>query len=312
MGETMLLNVLLAAGIACADLPSSDIDVRDLSRAQLEQIDSAKSTCWQANVHLGRINMVDGEFDKGIEYFSAAVEQAPENSMTHTFLGRAYLSRAGRDSSLGDAGDGVDHLETAISLDPENLDARETLAGFHRAAPWIAGGDMDEADEQGRYIRERDLQRGVMVLAANRMADGDEDEAIELLRETLDADPELKELAVQLGIAYHMQEDFDAAFEVLNKYAAPADADPMAIYQLGRTAALSGKFLDEGRAAMRRYIAMAEVDDTLGVAPSPAWWRLGMIEQHAGNADAARAAYTKALELDPDNKQAQAALKKLK
>lgn len=308
----MLLNILFAAGISCAGLPPTDVDVRSLEQEQREEIAAATGDCWQANVHLGRINMVGGEFDKGIEYFEAAVEQVPENSMTHTFLGRAYMSRAGRDSSLGDAGDGVDHLEKAISLDPENLDARETLAGFHRAAPWIAGGDMDVADEQGEFIRERDPQRGVLVLAANRIADGDEDDAIELLRATLDAHPEWDNVALQLGIFHHMEDQYEEAFSVLSEYAAPADANPMLVYQLGRTAALSGKFLDEGRTAMQRYIELAEADNTLGVPPAPAWWRLGMIEQHAGNADAARAAYTKALEFDPDNKQAQAALKKLK
>lgn len=308
----MLLNVLLAAGIACADLPPTDIDVRELDAKQHEHIVAAVDDCWKANVHLGRISMVDGEFDQGIEYFSVAVEQAPENSMAHTFLGRAYMSRAGRDSSLGDAGDGVDHLEKAISLDPENLDARETLASFHRAAPWFAGGRMRIADEQGAFIRERDPRRGVLVLAANRIADGDEDEAIELLQETLDANPEWDDVALQLGIVHHMEEQFDAAFAILSEYAKPEDAQPMVIYQLGRTAALSGKFLAEGRAAMQRYIALAEADETLGVPPAPAWWRLGMIEQHAGEIEAAVAAFTRALEFDPDHKEAKTALEKLR
>lgn len=307
----MLLNMLLVVGTACAGLPPTDAEYETLDIDAIAAVAAAEPDCWQARWHLGRASLSNGEHDEGVAHFEAVTSLQPDNSMAHAWLGNAYLSRAGAESSLGDADDGVEHLEKAIELDPENLAAREILASFHRVAPWIAGGDMDVADEQAEFIRTRDPLRGLLVYANNRLADGDEDKAIAMLSDALEEHPEWDKAALQLGIAYHMTERFDDAFALLERYAAKEDADPMLVYQHGRTAALSGRFLDEGRAAMQRYIAMAEADDTLDVPPSPAWWRLGMIEQHAGNMAAARAAYEKALEYDPQNGDAKDALQKL-
>lgn len=171
---------------------------------------------------------------------------------------------------------------------------------------------MDVADAQAEFVRERDPQRGLLMLAQNRMADGDEDEAIVMLRDALAEHPDWSDVALDLGIFYQSEERFDEAFAILNQYAAREDANPAMIYQLGRTAALSGKFLDDGRNAVQRYIALAEADDSLDMPASAAWWRLGMIEQHAGNIDAARTAYVRALELDPDDEDAREALDALR
>lgn len=307
----MLLNILFVAGATCATLPAVDAELKTVNLEQIATMADAEPACWQANVLLGRARLADGDIDHAIARFETAERQQSDDSTVHTWLGRALLSRAGERNSLDDAEKGVEHLEKAIALDPENLDARQTLAAFHRVAPWIAGGDMDIADEQAEFIRERDPLRGLLMLAQNRMADGDEDEAIAMLRDALDEHPGWTDAALQLGLFYHDEERFDEAFAILNRFASQDGANPMFVYQLGRTAALSGRFLDEGREAMRRYVALAEEDDTLAVPPSPAWWRLGMIEEHAGNVDEARAAYAKALDHDPGNEKARRALNAL-
>lgn len=246
--------------------------------------------------------------DDGIAVFRELVGMQPGSSMANTWLGRALLTRASRDSSLNDAGEAVELLEKAIELDPMNLDARETLAAFHRSAPWIAGGDMDVAQAQAEFVLQHDERRGREMIIANLMADGDEDEAIELMNDALTEYPDWDEMAVQLAIAYHGEGDYSNAYNVLSKVAAKEDAEPMAVYQLGRTAALSGEFIEDGRAAMLRYIAMAEKDESLGIPASSAYWRLGNIEEHAGDIEAARRAYEKSLALDPDNENAREAL----
>lgn len=304
----MLLNILLVAGAACANLPAIDAELESLDR---EGIGVAAAECWQANVLLGRAGLASGEIDAAIAHFETAAKLLPDDSMIHTWLGRALLSRASEKRSLEDAEQGVGQLKKAIALDPENLDARQTLASFHRVVPWIAGGDMDVADEQAEFVRARDPQRGLLMLAQNRMADGDEDEAIALLRAALDEHPEWSDAALELGLFYQHEERFDEAFAVLDEHAAREGAKPALLYQLGRTAALSGRFLDEGRNAMRRYIALTDTDKSLDMPASAAWWRLGMIEEQAGDLDAARVAYAKAVELDPGDEIARNALNAL-
>lgn len=74
---------------------------------------------------------------------------------------------------------------------------------------------------------------------------------------------------------------------------------------------MSGQFIEDGRTALHRYLARGEAGDDLPVEPAAALWRLGMIEQHAGRIDAARAAFENALAANPDYKQAAEALRAL-
>ncbi|MDX1455641.1 MAG: tetratricopeptide repeat protein [Gammaproteobacteria bacterium] len=306
----MIASMLLVAGLGCADLPgmNEDFDSETIDRGALAALVEAESPCAEALAVQGRLHMQAGETDAGVETFEQLVETHGERSMSHAWLGRALLSRASRDSSLSDAKSAVRSLEKAIKLDPMNFEARETLASFHRNAPWIAGGDMDVAEEQAEFIMQHDRRRGIGVVVSNLVADGDEDEAIELMQATLVEHPEWDDIAVQLAVAWHEEKEFAKAHDLLADYAAKPEPLPMAVYQLGRTAALSGQFIDDGRRAMQRYIAMVEVDDSLGVPATSAYWRLGNIEEHAGDIEAARAAYRKAVELEPENEVARKAL----
>ena len=309
----MIFSMMLATGLTCAELPamSESFDADTIDRQALAALVESENPCAEALVVQGRLHMQDGEVDAGLATFEKLVAKHGELSMAHTWLGRARLTKASQESSLSAAKQAVASLETAIELDPMNFDARASLASFHRQAPWIAGGDMDVAEEQAAFIMKHDPRLGITMTASNLMADGDEDEAIELLQATLEKHPDWDDMAVQLAVAWHEEEEFAKAHALLVKYADKPEALPMAVYQLGRTTALSGKFIDEGRRAMQRYIAMVEVDDSLGVPATSAYWRLGNIEEHAGDIDAARAAYQKAVELEPENAVAREALNDL-
>lgn len=318
----MIINALLvaglSAGLACSDLPAMDenFESESIDRDALAGLIESNPDCDRALVVQGRLHMKADDVEEGVETFRNVVEQAGDSSMAHTWLGRALLTRASRESSLSDAEEAVEALERAIEIDPMNLDARETLAAFHRSAPWIAGGDMDVAEEQAEFVMQHDRRRGINMTVRNLMADGDEDEAIELMQVSLQEEPDWDELAVQLAIAWHGEEEFEKAHGLLVDYVAQPQPNPMAVYQLGRTSALSGKFIEDGRAAMQRYIAMVETpdaadDEDYDVSASAAYWRLGNIEEHAGDIAAARAAYEKSLALDPENEQAEESLEDL-
>ncbi|MDX1442615.1 MAG: tetratricopeptide repeat protein [Gammaproteobacteria bacterium] len=306
----MIAGMLLVAGLGCADLPAmnENFESESIDREALAALVETEKPCAEALVVQGRLHMKADDVAAGVATFEKLVATHGEISMAHTWLGRALLTQASRESSLSAAKSAVASLETAIELDPMNFEARESLAAFHRNAPWIAGGDMDIAEEQAEFVMQHDERRGIEMTIRNFMADGDEDEAIELMQATLANNPGWDELAVQLAIAWHNEEEFAKAYEVLKEYSDKDEPNPMVVYQLGRTAALSGEFIDDGRVAMQRYIAMAEADESLGIPASSAYWRLGNIEEHAGDTDAARAAYEAALELDPENEQAREAL----
>ncbi|RFF31041.1 tetratricopeptide repeat protein [Wenzhouxiangella sediminis] len=307
----MIIEAALAAGLSCAQLPGIDGNVDDLDRQAVAQVLEAEPDCGKAHLTLGRMTYASETVDESIDHLEAAAERMPPNSELQRMLGEIYLMRAGMESSLGDARRGRKRLRKAVDIDPMNLDARESLAGFLAGAPWIAGGDMGEADEQAEFIREHDAERGVRVLAQNRLADDETEDAVALLEAALSEHPDWDSLVVPLGIGYQELEQYAKAFEVLESYAGRPETDPMVVYQLGRTAALSGENLVEGRAAMTRYIEMRAADEDLAVPLAPAWWRLGMIESLGGDTEAAREAFEKALEFNPDFEPAREALQAL-
>ncbi|HEY2164616.1 MAG TPA: hypothetical protein VGH04_11520, partial [Gemmatimonadaceae bacterium] len=85
--------------------------------------------------------------------------------------------------------------------------------------------------------------------------------------------------------------------------------DPWGTYQLGKTAALSGERLEQGEAALRKYIAAARFDP--GATEAHARWRLAMILEQRHDAPHARAEYEAALRLDPKLADAKRALEAL-
>jgi tetratricopeptide (TPR) repeat protein len=82
-----------------------------------------------------------------------------------------------------------------------------------------------------------------------------------------------------------------------------------ALYQIGRIGALTGRELATSRAALERYVRFPAAPG----APThaAAYWRMGMIEEHDHHVDQARAAYRRALALDPAHVQAKDALARL-
>lgn len=98
----MLLNILLVAGAACANLPAIDAELESLDR---EGIGVAAAECWQANVLLGRAGLAAGEIDAAIARFETVAKLLPDDSMIHTWLGRALLSRE-REAFAGGCGAG--------------------------------------------------------------------------------------------------------------------------------------------------------------------------------------------------------------
>ena len=123
-------------------------------------------------------------------------------------------------------------------------------------------------------------------------------------------DPDHRDSYFQLGYLYQKQEDWESAFTTFEDAYMRFDQDAGALYQIGRTAALSGKRLDRGQECLERYIALPASSNPPSEAG--ARWRLGLIHEHRADFAAAVAQYEQALSLDPDFKEAKNALKSAK
>lgn len=266
----------------------------------------------EAADYLGRTLLNLRKADDAIDWLEKATKLAPRRADYLVHLAQAY-GRAAQEASMlrkpGLANDAKDACLKAIAIDPDNLDAREFLVTFYLVAPGIMGGDDDKAREQANEIAKRDPVRGALA-RANVAADAKDNPAAErILKEAVAKHPNEPRLQIALGLLYQSQQRWDAAFEL---YEAMLAADPNAwnaLYQIGRTAALSGKRLDRGVEALKRYLGHPPEPDSPPLAN--AHYRLGMIYEKQGTKPAARAEYQTAIKLDPKLDDAKEALKKL-
>jgi tetratricopeptide (TPR) repeat protein len=243
-----------------------------------------------------------GDFDGATDHFKNAVELDETDSMYRTWLGRAYIAKLQTVSFFEKgvlSGRALEQLQKAVKLDPTNVEARITLAGYYLNAPSIAGGSKKKAREQAEEIVKYDEVRGNWIMAGVLIKDEQYDEAIAKLESCIDAQPDNIECRYRLAMLYQQLEQYNETFAEFEEVLLIDPQATAALYQIGRTAVFSKMNLDRGIECLQKYV-------TLEVKPGypgydAAHWRMGMIFEHKGDAASAKAEYETALQLNPDD-----------
>jgi tetratricopeptide (TPR) repeat protein len=267
----------------------------------------AAAAYWHGRTLLGL-----GTLDEATRELVRATELAPRQGEYHLWLGRAYgraALAAGMLRQAGLAKDAQAALEKAVSVDPNLLDARADLIQFYLMAPSFMGGSVDKAREQAAAIAQRDAVRGAIARATIAIDQEDLPGAVKELEAAVQRSNGDSRARMTLGSILQQQEKWDAAFAQYDAILAREPDHWDALYQVGRAAALSGRRLDRGEAALRRYVAHPQGPESPPIAN--AHYRLGMVLEKKGDKAAARTAYQAALRLDPKLDDAKAALAKL-
>ena len=265
-----------------------------------------------AAFYLGRIAMEERKNDRAADYFEVAAKLDSKNSQYYLWLGRAYGREAQQASVLrqpGLAKKTRSAWERAIELDPENLDARSDLIQYYVQAPGFLGGSTTKALEQAEEIRKRNPLRGYLELGAlyerdKRMADA-EKAYVAAAKEK--SDRHVGEY--RLGMFYQNTGAFDKAFELFESMLAANPSEAGALFQIGKTGAMSGQRLTRATEALEAYLQTTPGRNDPSLAA--AHWRLGMVHEKRQDRQRAKAEYEAALQLDPTFKQATESLKKL-
>ena len=317
----IVIALVVLAGVATgqtADLARGTAlyEAGDVAAAQAVFAAIAKSDPGNAEpvYRLGLTQMELGQLDAAIESFERALATDDGQSRYHQGLGEALGSKAGEVGVLKQmamAGRIRDAFERAVELDEDNVEARFGLITFYLAAPGIAGGSDTKALQQAEAIRARNPAAGHRALAMVYVRQERHDEAEAAYRAALAAEPRERDTYLGLGIYLTERQRYAEAIEVYDAWLVHHPGDMDINYQVGRTASISGEFLDRGRAAMEAY---ATGHKPRPGDPSLAWanYRLGLILQHMGEPDAARVVLQKAIDLDPKHKQAIKALRALR
>lgn len=266
----------------------------------------------QVAYYLGRLEFAERRWKQALAHFETATETVPDNDLYWVWVGNtagSWASEANMFRAAGLARKLRAAFDRAVEINPANLSARSSLIGFHLQAPGVVGGDEDEARRHLAAIREIDPRRGWIEQGRFHLMSDEPEQAAESYRQGLQAYPGDPAMSVGLAVLHHQQEDFAAAHQLLLPLSQVDEPDLNVLYQLGRTGALSGQFLDDSLVAMQRYITLAAEHQSPPVPLSAAWWRMGMIQEHQDQTEAARQSYQAALALDPDDENAQKALK---
>lgn len=247
--------------------------------------------------------------EKAVEAGERAVELAPNDPQAHLWLGNALGNRIGEVGMIGKmslAPDLRDAFERAVKLDPTLIEARYALVEFYLQAPSAIGGGIDKARAQANAIGKYDRVRGLTSQARIAMHEKKTPQAIGFLESAVALKPADDTLRLQLIVLYQEAKRWPDAYAAIKKWIAEAPKSNKAQYQLGRLAAESGRYLDEGEAGLRAYLKMPRgADDP---KPQNARYRLGQVLAKAGRKDEARVEFQAALKLDPKMKEAKEAL----
>ena len=141
--------------------------------------------------------------------------------------------------------------------------------------------------------------------------DDNDEQAVAAFQEAIKLDPELAEARFRLGLGYaalgkheEAEAEYKKAVEVYKKYLAEHEDDSEAHYDLGQTYAGLGQFSE----AIREYREATKLRDN----DADIYYDLGVAHTKLAQYDAAATAFSKSLEIDPNNYRAQDGLDEAK
>lgn len=294
-----VLWLFLASSEATSGLAFPHQEVKDpaVLRKALETAEGpAAKHFWQ-----GRLDLENGDLEAACRSFEEALELEGDDPAIYFWLGRAYGRQAQKDlgafKKAAAARRSRLSFEKAVRLDPEFLEARLGLVGFHLVAPGLLGGDPDEAERQAREIARTDPYLGHLAWGSIQEHEERWESAARSFELAKKLRPREPRPYFRLIWLHQTRRSFAQAFAVLDELESKAPGLPQRLYELGRTAAFSGRRTEEGSAALEAYLEKPPEGD--GPSKALVLSHLGMIHRHRGENDRALKLFQQASKLDP-------------
>jgi tetratricopeptide (TPR) repeat protein len=254
------------------------------------------------------------ERDAAIKSAEKAVAIDPRNSIYHEWLGRAYgekADHAGWFSAMSLAKKTRKEFETAVRLDGKNFSARQALIEFDCSAPGIVGGGEEKALPQIRELAEMDAAEGHYAAGNCRRHKKDPVTADEEFAKALESRPKSAELIYDIGDHAMKRGQPELLLAVADTGARAAPGDLREKFYRGIALVLKKENTEQAERLLREYAKKAPLR-TGYPRPAAAHAWLGRLFEEQNKMEEAAKEYESAAKLDPNNKMAQEALKRLK
>ncbi|HXN26379.1 MAG TPA: tetratricopeptide repeat protein [Candidatus Acidoferrales bacterium] len=280
--------------------------ITTLQSAVTQNPNSAEAYYW-----LGRTYYEIRDYDNAIAAAEKSVALDAKNSVYHQWLGTIYGGKADRDRSFSYARKVKKEFEEAVQLNPQNISARRDLEEYDLQAPWVVGGNKDEAKAQVDAIAAFDpvqghLARGVYDMDGAKKSDLAEKE----YREVLAARPAKLDAYLEV-IAFFQQQNKPADMDTAIQAAAlVAPNDPRLGYWRAASLTLANSNLADAEKYLKAYLAStSDRSDWPSHSAARGW--LGRVYEAQGKRGEAAEQYRAALQLDPNDKDAKTRLDRL-
>ncbi len=254
------------------------------------------------------------QHDPAIKSAEKAVAIDPQNSVYHEWLGRAYgekADHAGWFSAISLAKKTRKEFETAVQLDGKNFSARQVLIEFDCSAPGLVGGGEEKALPQIKQLAAMDAAEGHFAAGNCRRQKKDFAVAEEEFAKALESNPKSAELIYDIGDYAVKRSQPERLLAVADTGEQVAPADPRGKFYRGVALVLKKENPGEAERLLREYLKTAPTR-TGYPRPAAAHAWLGRLSEEQNKMEEAANEFESALKLDPKNKMAQEALKRLK
>jgi tetratricopeptide (TPR) repeat protein len=264
---------------------------------------------------LGRSYYQLREFSRAVTHFERSVQLVPGRSEYHDWLGKAYGRKAEDSnffSAFGWARKTHKEFETAVRLDPSNFEAQRDMIRFEMYAPGIVGGGDDKAQRHIAELEKLDplqgqLARGEYLTAKKRLA-----EATALYDKILESPTDRIGVFFEVADFYQDHRNTEKMSRAVAR-AEQIDSENRRLqYYRGILLIMEKKNPGEAESLLKSFLATVPANTNLPPSHSSAHEWLGKLYESQGRFSEAASEYRAALSLDPDDKPAEEALKRLK
>lgn len=206
---------------------------------------------------IGRNHYMQGEYKKATESFEKAVAADPGNSDYELWLGRAFGRRAETASPFTappNAKKARQHFESAVQLNPRNMEALSDLFEYYLEAPGFLGGGLDKAVGVADQMASIDPVEGHWAQA--RLAEKKKEfgTAEEHLQRAAEMAPHQASRLIELARFLSKQGRYQESDQSFRKAEKIAPNSPQVIYARADTYIEQGRNLATARKLLKRYL----------------------------------------------------------